>query len=88
MTFIEEVKGKEPIKQQAPASKAAPVKQQTKSVVSDDFAKAFGAGGTSWGDLPPIVVEQPKPTPAPEVAAKTTEDTKVETPVPPKPEPE
>jgi hypothetical protein len=54
-----------------------------KTVFNDDLAKAFSAGGSSWGDLPPIVfVEQPKPTPLPEAPkeAPAAEEAKAETP--------
>ena len=54
-----------------------------KTVFNDDLAKAFSAGGTSWGDLPPIVfAEKPKPSPQPEAPkeAPAAEEAKTETP--------
>ena len=50
--------------------------QKPKTVFTDDLAKAFGAGGMTWGDLPPIVLEQPKPVPE----LKPVEEVKIESP--------
>ena len=54
-------------------------KPQPKTVVSDELAKAFGGGGMTWGDLPPIVLEKPKePEPPKQQAEPVVEEKKVE----------